>query len=67
MMAGGDAAVFERVKPLLDDLTVKATLMGPVGAGQGRTKAPPRPLHLKVGERTDLTGGLVLGIARVRA
>jgi 3-hydroxyisobutyrate dehydrogenase-like beta-hydroxyacid dehydrogenase len=34
MMAGGDAAVFEAVKPLLDDLTVKATLMGPVGAGQ---------------------------------
>ena len=34
MMAGGDAAVFERVKPLLDDLTVRATLMGPVGAGQ---------------------------------
>ena len=33
-MAGGDAGVFERVKPLLDDLTVKATLMGPVGAGQ---------------------------------
>lgn len=34
MMAGGDGAVFDRVRPLLDDLTVKATLMGPVGAGQ---------------------------------
>ena len=34
MMSGGDEAVFEAVKPLLDDLTVKATLMGPVGAGQ---------------------------------
>ncbi len=34
MMAGGEPAVFERVKPLLDDLTAKVTLMGPVGAGQ---------------------------------
>ncbi len=34
MMAGGEPAVFERAKPLLDDLAAKATLMGPVGAGQ---------------------------------
>ncbi len=34
MMAGGEPAVFERVKPLLDDLAAKVTLMGPVGAGQ---------------------------------
>ena len=34
MMAGGEPEVFERAKPLLDDLTTKVTLMGPVGAGQ---------------------------------
>ena len=34
MMAGGEPAVFERAKPLLDDLAAKITLMGPVGAGQ---------------------------------
>jgi 3-hydroxyisobutyrate dehydrogenase-like beta-hydroxyacid dehydrogenase len=34
MMAGGKPAVFERAKPLLDDLAAKVTLMGPVGAGQ---------------------------------
>ena len=34
VMAGGDAAVFEAVKPLLDELAAKVTLMGPVGAGQ---------------------------------
>lgn len=34
VMAGGDAAVFDSLSPLWDDLTAKATLMGPVGAGQ---------------------------------
>ncbi len=34
MMAGGEPAVFEQVRPLLDDLAAKVTLMGPVGAGQ---------------------------------
>ena len=34
VMAGGDAAVFDSLRPLLDDLTAKATLMGPIGAGQ---------------------------------
>ncbi|MEE9249643.1 MAG: NAD(P)-dependent oxidoreductase [Alphaproteobacteria bacterium] len=34
IMAGGDPATLERVRPLLDDLAAKVTLMGPVGAGQ---------------------------------
>lgn len=34
IMAGGEPAAFERVRPLLDDLAAKVTLMGPVGAGQ---------------------------------
>ena len=34
MMCGGDPNVFERVRPVLDDLGAKVTLMGPVGAGQ---------------------------------
>lgn len=34
MMAGGDPKVFDQVRPLLDDLTAKVTLMGRVGAGQ---------------------------------
>ena len=34
VMAGGDAAVLDRVRPLLDDLAARVTLMGPVGAGQ---------------------------------
>ncbi len=34
VMAGGEPAVFDSLRPLLDELTAKATLMGPVGAGQ---------------------------------
>ena len=34
VMAGGEPAVFDSLRPLFDGLTVKATLMGPVGAGQ---------------------------------
>ncbi len=34
VMAGGDAAVFDSLSPLWDDLAAKATLMGPIGAGQ---------------------------------
>ncbi len=34
VMAGGDAAVFDSLRPLFDGLAAKATLMGPVGAGQ---------------------------------
>jgi 3-hydroxyisobutyrate dehydrogenase-like beta-hydroxyacid dehydrogenase len=34
MMAGGAPEVFERVRPLLDELAARVTLMGPVGAGQ---------------------------------
>ena len=38
MMVGGDPAVLDRVRPLLDVITAKVTHMGPVGAGQA-TKA----------------------------
>lgn len=34
VMAGGDRAVFDRYKPILDDLAGNLTLMGPSGAGQ---------------------------------
>ncbi len=34
IMVGGDPAALERVRPLLDDLAARVTLMGPVGAGQ---------------------------------
>ncbi|MFQ5955305.1 MAG: NAD(P)-dependent oxidoreductase [Kiloniellales bacterium] len=34
VMAGGDPATLERVRPVLDDLAARVTLMGPVGAGQ---------------------------------
>lgn len=34
MMAGGAPELFEAVLPLLEDLSAKVTLMGPVGAGQ---------------------------------
>ena len=34
LMAGGDAALFERLRPILDDLSANCTLMGPLGAGQ---------------------------------
>ncbi|MBL0156765.1 MAG: 2-hydroxy-3-oxopropionate reductase [Bryobacterales bacterium] len=33
IMAGGDAALFERVRPVFDVLGASATLTGPVGAG----------------------------------
>ena len=38
MMVGGDAAVLERARPVLDDIAGRITHMGPVGAGQA-TKA----------------------------
>ncbi len=34
VMAGGEPAVFDSLRPLFDQLTAKATLMGPIGAGQ---------------------------------
>ena len=34
IMAGGDAALYERLTPILSDLSGNATLMGPLGAGQ---------------------------------
>jgi len=34
VMAGGDAALYERLTPILGDLAGNATLMGPLGAGQ---------------------------------
>lgn len=34
LMAGGDPALFERLHPLLADLSSNCTLMGPLGAGQ---------------------------------
>jgi 3-hydroxyisobutyrate dehydrogenase len=34
IMAGGDAAAFERARPLLDRLGKSVTLLGPAGAGQ---------------------------------
>ena len=33
VMAGGDATAFERLRPLLDDISANALLLGPVGAG----------------------------------
>jgi 3-hydroxyisobutyrate dehydrogenase-like beta-hydroxyacid dehydrogenase len=33
-MAGADPAVFDSLSPLLDELTARSTLMGPIGAGQ---------------------------------
>jgi 3-hydroxyisobutyrate dehydrogenase len=38
MMIGGDAAVLDRVRPVLDSISRKVVHMGPVGSGQG-TKA----------------------------
>jgi 3-hydroxyisobutyrate dehydrogenase len=34
IMAGGDPALYERLKPVLADLSGNMTLMGPLGAGQ---------------------------------
>lgn len=34
IMAGGDAGLYERLRPILDDLGDNTTLMGPLGAGQ---------------------------------
>jgi 3-hydroxyisobutyrate dehydrogenase-like beta-hydroxyacid dehydrogenase len=34
VMAGADPAVFDSLSPLLDELTARSTLMGPIGAGQ---------------------------------
>lgn len=34
LMAGGDPALFERLRPILADLSSNCTLMGPLGAGQ---------------------------------
>lgn len=34
LMAGGQPALFERLRPILDDLAANLTLMGPSGAGQ---------------------------------
>jgi 3-hydroxyisobutyrate dehydrogenase-like beta-hydroxyacid dehydrogenase len=34
VMAGADPAVFDSLSPLLEELTAKSTLMGPIGAGQ---------------------------------
>jgi len=34
LMAGGDAALYQRLQPLLADLAGNMTLMGPLGAGQ---------------------------------
>ena len=34
LMAGGDRALFERLTPILSDLSSNCTLMGPLGAGQ---------------------------------
>ena len=38
MMIGGDAAVLERIRPVLDSIAARVAHMGPVGAGQA-TKA----------------------------
>jgi 3-hydroxyisobutyrate dehydrogenase len=34
LMAGGDPKLFDRLRPILDDLSSNCTLMGPLGAGQ---------------------------------
>ncbi|HHY48559.1 MAG TPA: NAD(P)-dependent oxidoreductase, partial [Alphaproteobacteria bacterium] len=34
LMAGGDAALYEKLRPILADLAGNMTLMGPLGAGQ---------------------------------
>ena len=71
IMCGGDAAVFAKVKPVLDCYAKAATLMGPAGAGQltkmvnqiciagvvqGLSEA------LAFAEKAGLDGGLVLDV-----
>lgn len=34
LMVGGDPKLFDRLRPILDDLSSNCTLMGPLGAGQ---------------------------------
>jgi 3-hydroxyisobutyrate dehydrogenase len=61
MMAGGDEAVLERLRPTLTCFTRSVTLMGPVGAGQA-TKAVNQ--IMAAGINQAVTEALAFGQAR---
>jgi 3-hydroxyisobutyrate dehydrogenase len=60
VMAGGDAAALERVRPLLDAYAARVGHMGPVGAGQS-TKAVNQVLVAGIAQ--GVCEGLALGEA----
>ena len=60
VMAGGEAATLERVRPLLECFAARITHMGPVGAGQD-TKAVNQVLVAGIAQA--VTEGLALGEA----
>ena len=60
VMAGGDAATLERVRPAIDAFAVKITLMGEVGQGQN-TKAVNQVLVAGIAQA--VCEGLALGEA----
>lgn len=60
VMAGGDAATLERVRPVLDAFAARITHMGDVGAGQD-TKAVNQVLVAGIAQA--VTEGLALGAA----
>ena len=60
VMAGGDAATLERVRPVLETLAARITHMGPVGAGQD-TKAVNQVLVAGIAQA--VCEGLALGEA----
>ncbi|WP_257386808.1 NAD(P)-dependent oxidoreductase [Tahibacter caeni] len=60
VMAGGDVATVERVRPVLDAYAARVTHMGPVGAGQN-TKAVNQVLIAGIAQA--VTEGLALGEA----
>jgi len=60
VMAGGDAATLERVRPVLDAYAVRVGHMGPVGAGQS-TKAVNQVLVAGIAQ--GVCEGLALGEA----
>lgn len=60
IMAGGDAAMIERLRPVLEAYAARFTRMGPVGAGQN-TKAVNQVLIAGIAQA--VTEGLALGEA----
>ena len=60
IMAGGEAATIERVRPVLEAYAARVTHMGPVGAGQN-TKAVNQVLIAGIAQA--VTEGLALGEA----